>query len=718
MILVNEDFSTFNVGDFPFEPLLGAMGEYHYRPYPGNCGIWYDPSPVMGTGGFKMWLITKTFPMDGSSPKKCLEYSAVVKEKLADMLVLATGEYSWNDYTYTAKVQPLLQKGFAGILFRYQDSRSFYALSFHNGTLELKVKKHEYEKILAAKPFNYSGIQEKTGENNFYNISIECKGSHITCKLENEIIFQVEDRTFSSGRIAVGATAPCRFTDIKVEMDDACYNSIIEKEKKQKAVDTEIVKNLQLPSMKIRNKIDLKDFGAGRNIRFGHLCGGKKWFIVVAQCQMRVHRDAYAHISCLTALDLDGNILWQQGEADNSRAFITCDLPFQVYDIDNDGKDEVICAIDLSLRILDGETGKVKSAMALPQYTPEKDEENLKKPIGRYAFDFLNSDGIRICNFSGNKHPSDILLKDRYKRVWAYDKDFNLMWTHTAKVSTGHYGYALDIDGDGKDEFFIGYDLLDHDGKLLWSLPVNTDHTDEIIIGPVDPDRVKEAIQKGLPKERGYIIGCVSGSEGFILSDVEGNVIMKDFIGHAQRISTGNFRTDLPGNEICVVTFWGNQGIIRLYDCKGNLLWSMESKVNGNVITPVSWGRKKDDFILLNASLEHGGIIDGYGRKVLSFPEDGHPETCCEVLDINENGEDSLVVWDEKSLWIYEADYSSLTDNSSLADNTLTDNSSSNLCKNSEENLNIDKKEKMPYWNASNYRGEYSYRSGLFKGER
>ena len=37
----------------------------------------------------------------------------------------------------------LLQKGFAGILFRYQDSRSFYALSFHNGTLELKVKKHE-----------------------------------------------------------------------------------------------------------------------------------------------------------------------------------------------------------------------------------------------------------------------------------------------------------------------------------------------------------------------------------------------------------------------------------------------------------------------------------------------------------------------------------------------------------------------------------------------
>ena len=36
---------------------------------------------------------------------------------------------------------------------------------------------------------------------------------------------------------------------------------------------------------------------------------------------------------------------------------VTADLPFQVYDIDNDGADEVIVSRDFKLMILNGRTG-------------------------------------------------------------------------------------------------------------------------------------------------------------------------------------------------------------------------------------------------------------------------------------------------------------------------------------------------------------------------
>ena len=70
--------------------------------------------------------------------------------------------------------------------------------------------------------------------------------------------------------------------------------------------------------MKLVKKIDLKGCGTGRQVRFGHLLGNGEYQMVLAQCQKRVNRDAYGTISCLTAMDLDGNILWQYGEPTDS----------------------------------------------------------------------------------------------------------------------------------------------------------------------------------------------------------------------------------------------------------------------------------------------------------------------------------------------------------------------------------------------------------------
>ena len=42
-ILLNEDFSDFPIGEFPYDKNHSAMGEYHFIHYPGYYGNWYDP---------------------------------------------------------------------------------------------------------------------------------------------------------------------------------------------------------------------------------------------------------------------------------------------------------------------------------------------------------------------------------------------------------------------------------------------------------------------------------------------------------------------------------------------------------------------------------------------------------------------------------------------------------------------------------------------------
>src|SRR5690625_28400 len=208
-----------------------------------------------------------------------------------------------------------------------------------------------------------------------------------------------------------------------------------------------------MPKMKLYKKIDLRDFGSGRQLRFGHLTGGDKWYGAIAQSQKRVHRDAYGHISCLTAFDLEGNILWQIGEpsTDYEHSKISADMPLQVYDIDGDGIDEVITSRNFELLILDGRTGEVKKKTKMP-LSDDDDSTLFGIPNNVYAFDRVNADAISIDNFSGNDRPTDILVKDRYCRVYALNKDLEVMWTFKSETNIGHFPYAFDINQDGYDE--------------------------------------------------------------------------------------------------------------------------------------------------------------------------------------------------------------------------------------------------------------------------
>lgn len=161
-------------------------------------------------------------------------------------------------------------------------------------------------------------------------------------------------------------------------------------------------------------------------------------------------------VTALTAYNRYGNVLWQWGHGGG--AAITYDVPAQIYDIDGDGENEVLYSITGYLVVASGRDGAEEKRWPLPK-------------------ELAVADCIIIANFSGKKSPSDILIKSRYDHVWAYDNNSSLLWEWGG--NTGHHPYSEDVDGDGKDELFCGYTLLDDDGREMWHLmPEPAGHAD------------------------------------------------------------------------------------------------------------------------------------------------------------------------------------------------------------------------------------------------
>ncbi len=49
-------------------------------------------------------------------------------------------------------------------------------------------------------------------------------------------------------------------------------------------------------------------------------------------------------------------------------------------------------------------------------------------------------------------------------------------------------------------------------------------------------------------------------------------------------------------------------------------------------------------------------MIDGRLRRVVMFPDDGHPDLAFNVMNLTGDARDEIVVWDSRRVWIYTQD--------------------------------------------------------------
>ena len=642
--LFEDNFNKHKIGpiDYDYTPI----GEYHYYKNRIKKNGWIEPS----NRGWRLgghWIIIENEK----------EHYLMQPTNTKHQYKLINGDLHYDNYEINSEVRPLNLKSKVGYIICYKDNFDFYSIVLDKQHLFIHKNTNDKIKLIKKEKFSYNC-------DNFIKFNIKVQKNLITIKVNNKIKFKDVKIESSNGKFGLISEAPCYFKYIKVSTTYKYFKEF------KKIINFEKIqikkKSSEYPQPNLIKKISLKNFGAGRQIRIGDLTGNGINDILIAQNLKLNGIDLYSSISCLTAIDDNGKVLWQFGEPSNKfeNQITTSDLPFQIYDIDGDGHNEVILAKNFFIYILDGRTGKIKNKKLTPILPNNASKNYTKWPENDYHR--INGDSIVICNFSGNKRPSDILIKNRYNFIWALDKNLNQIWNK--KLNTGHFPQPFDFNKDGKDELIAGYSMISSNGKTLFDLKL-PDHVDEIAIGKFNPSN------------KLFQIAITAGDEGLVIFDQKGKIISKNYVGHAQRLCAGKFRKDIYGYQFYVVTFWNGPNIISLHDSKGKKIFSKEKITNGNLLCPVNWNNQDCDLVLLNGNVKDGGLIDGYGDTVVNFPDDGHPDLCALAFDFYNLGHDQIILWDQNSLCIY-----------------------------SHKEIKIKKKitKRYPIYNYSNYRGEIS----------
>ncbi len=302
-----------------------------------------------------------------------------------------------------------------------------------------------------------------------------------------------------------------------------------------------------------------------------------------------VNEDDVHYTSTVVAQALDGSVLWRWGDPAAGRKIWHHDVACQIHDWDGDGRNEVVLCTKGFLVELDGATGRQRRRIAIAEDA---------------------TDCLVFCNLSGGPHPSDVLVKNRYRQIWAYDRSGRLLWTvkDPGGYRTAHQPRPMDLDGDGRDEIMAGYAMLNADGSVRWVFQSNkVDQTR----GHLDCVRV---VQRGqTPGDFRLALTCC-GANNVALVGGTGNVLWEVSGHHYESVDVGRVFADVEGPQLVVDIDHQPLGESPLcvLDEKGRLL--------GRIVTDYSrhhclldWTGDGADEILV---AHNGSVCDHRGRCI------------------------------------------------------------------------------------------------------
>ncbi len=611
----------------PLMPAVGPTTEYHYvREAVPDHGAWSISTFDTDMDSQVAWRVIA----GPNAGRPSLSYQSKRWRKSWHPLVVA-GDRTWQDYEITADITPQTSTGRCGVTVRTRHDRRHYFVGWQDDHAVITHVNHDVafrqlnEVVLDRHPAARPTDQPT-------RLSVRVAGNQITATLGDTAL--VADASAEpAGGVGLSTDEPAVFYDVVVTCSPAEAKRIAARQSAQAALADAASVNLPVP--KLATKISLKDFGADRNIRFGDLDGDGVTDLLIGQILHHGPRDSNSEVSCLTAVTLEGDVLWQIGQPDRYRHHLTNDVGFQVHDFDGDGACEVVYCRNQSIHIADGQTGRTLRSAPTPINPATTSPAN--------KFPRILGDAIAVADLRGLGRPTDLLIKDRYEGLWAMTDTFEPLWS--ARLNTGHFPVPADVNGDGRDEVFVGYTMLDPDGNVLWSRQEELeDHADAVAVADLAGDGDPEVL-------------WAASDEGLVITSTQGVPRVHHRIGHAQNMTVAELRADVPGLEVAVINFWRSQGILHIFNANGQLLTDVEPRPeHGSTLPPVNWSGGPEELLLLNADPVHGGLYDGHGRRVMTLPADGHPTLAYDAIDLLGDGRDEIVVWDQRELWIYTQD--------------------------------------------------------------
>jgi len=581
---------------------------------------WLSP---FGDWGLVTWLhgVGGEWRVCSEGGRKVLEHSTIFTS------CLRAGDGTWGDFTIEFDARQMLPqadtsmdeiyntKGRVGVMFRYQTYRRTYALFLECCSRVVLYCRTEHDWIpLAVCELDIDPAR-------YYRLKIECEGERIVCEMDGEPLFDVVDSTYRRGRVAVFANTLSRFGFVRATANEAQAAEMAGFARSERDAAEKSAEGLARPVLWKRIPCGTLDIAPD-----GRLQG----VVTVTADHEFAPRDGVA----LVAFDVGGEPRWSMPVSREAHPY--------VWDLDGDGREEVILYDGPVLKLIDAATGEVKAEAATPpcdRMGNRGGREDQKPYVPIY--------NMFPANVRGLGPGRDLLIFDLYTAFWVIDDRLELVWW--GNCEHGHDIGLHDIDGDGCDEVLCGYTMFDHDGRELWTMDGVEDmihthhHVDHIAIGEFDGD-----------PGTGLEIALTCGNAGFYLLDQEGTVRVHHDVGHAQSLQVGDFRSDLPGRQLLVGCRWGNPGTRVLFAGSGERLWTIEPDNSYASDVPIRWAPDRD-LILVVSTPQAAGFYDGWGRCILPFP-DAHLSVSDRAIcacDLTGNGLEDAVISARDGIRIY-----------------------------------------------------------------
>ena len=130
------------------------------------------------------------------------ELSGIYNDDDKIATILLAGEKSWKDYTIESTLLCVQYDPYlTGFVFGYQDPEHFYAVgyNFASNHFELEVKTAEGYESLAVKEADFPQKKQVP-------LRLDYSGGRIRFRVDNQVIFDVEDNRYQSGQFGIGTS--------------------------------------------------------------------------------------------------------------------------------------------------------------------------------------------------------------------------------------------------------------------------------------------------------------------------------------------------------------------------------------------------------------------------------------------------------------------------------------------------------------------------------
>ena len=366
-----------------------------------------------------------------------------------------------------------------------------------------------------------------------------------------------------------------------------------------------------MTQLQIIARIDIAEQPKNCHIRLGDLNSDGRLEIVILQPDVCAD-DRYfpRQINYAAAFNLDGEMLWQFGSPDYEADYTAdCNIPAQIFDIDNDGSNELLIVSGGEMLYIDGMTGQPKKRFPLP--APDA------------------HDAIIIADLEGKGYPQNIILKNKYHQLWAMDANFNVIWTYKGNI--GNYPWPYDVNDDGEDELIAGFNILNGDGEVIGSISNESGYAKYTWVG--------DLYRRGDQKKAIAVLG-----DKLTALTTDGEILWQNNIS-ADDAAFGNLSSVINGTEVC---YTSNATV--MLDCYGAKVAESDIK-NGKLTSVHNLDESGGDMLILHSGNSPAMLLDSELNPLYTFPN------CNKVIwaDIMGDGIADIVLLCDDRIEIYSA---------------------------------------------------------------